>query len=124
MAIIDHGQWQRYEPEVRPAHLPASIMFCRRIGDGVDWYEYQKSSPFSEGSVFFVVHQGRIKVATDDPSRLFPQGMHLFEETAPLPGDPQTIYGEQLFGADNRVVPGDTADESFTWGESMRKTLH
>jgi len=40
MDIKSHGDWQRYTPHRLPEGAPPNAMFSRRIGDGVDWYDY------------------------------------------------------------------------------------
>jgi hypothetical protein len=57
--VIDHGEWERYTPDNSGAPavpgLPPTL-FCRRIGDGVDWYAYRNTDgTFIEGSVLATV---------------------------------------------------------------------
>jgi len=42
MRFIDHGNWVTYVPENHPL-LEYNVLFCRRISDGIDWYEFQRS---------------------------------------------------------------------------------
>lgn len=45
MDIIDHGEWVAYRPESHwlLQHNP-KILFCKRVSDGVDWYEYRATA--------------------------------------------------------------------------------
>lgn len=38
--VIDHGIWERYEPDVRPEGAPSGALFARRVSDALDWYEF------------------------------------------------------------------------------------
>lgn len=40
MNIKEHGQWEIYKPLELPIGMPPSALFCRRVTDKIDWYEY------------------------------------------------------------------------------------
>lgn len=81
MEFIDHGEWERYVPDPWPEHLTnhRSIMFCRRIGDGIDWYKFQRSQLTEQDSVKMTLLQigGHLQVQATyrDASYIFP-AMH------------------------------------------------
>jgi hypothetical protein len=43
LEYIDHGDWVAYRPEKHWLfdHNPR-VMFCKRVSDGVDWYDYRR----------------------------------------------------------------------------------
>jgi len=92
MAIKDHGLWEGYTPTEYPEGAPKGMVFCRRVGDGVDWYDYiAGEGNFAPDTVKFVVEVdgvGRskdgpvIRVAVVEPDRMFPQDCRVVE----LPG--------------------------------------
>jgi hypothetical protein len=43
MEIIDHGEWEEYDPGAHwlKAH---NVIFAKRVSDGVDWYVYQRQT--------------------------------------------------------------------------------
>jgi hypothetical protein len=88
MAIKDHGFWDVYTPKPYPKGAPAGMAFCRRDGDGVDWYEYIKKG-FAPDTVKLVVEVDGprtadgpiIRVPAIEPDRMFPQGCRVVELT-------------------------------------------
>lgn len=78
MQIIERGAWESYKPAEIPEGLPDGVLFCRRIEDGVDWYEFQKR-PFGDNSIYLVLRDNVVQVATRELGRLFPVGSTLIE---------------------------------------------
>ena len=110
--IIDHGKWERYQPDKIPQGMPPNVLFARRISDGVDWYDYSRDSKnFSPDTVKFTalwqdVHNGyTIDAATRDPTRLFPAGA-LLREIVDYHGgsDPQLELGARLYDPDSNKL--------------------
>jgi hypothetical protein len=91
MDIIDHGEWVIYTPE--KSNLPATVMFCRRVADGKDWYEYLRTS-FKPDTMKLTLkeYDGSliVQAAHRDPSNLFPAGTRLIEIDAE--GEPETFF--------------------------------
>lgn len=87
MDFIDHGDWERYVPDPWPEHLKnhRSIMFCRRVGDGIDWYRFQRTQLQTEAS--FTIKMTLLKLGAHwqvqatyrDASYLFPALHRLIE---------------------------------------------
>jgi hypothetical protein len=108
MAIIDHGKWERYAPNPPVENLPANVMFARRVGDNVDWYEYVSSNHFQDGSVVMTVQRvadgAVIQAATRDPTEIFPAPFSVIEETEYTGTDPLKDFGRRMYDADLRKV--------------------
>jgi hypothetical protein len=104
MKIVDHGVWSRYEPESRPADLPASVMFCRRDRDGRDWYEYVRGNDLSRHSIKLTVLDDVVRAATRDASMLFPQGCRVVEVVGDDAPDPQARYGGMVYDAHTKAL--------------------
>lgn len=79
MRIVDHGKWEIYEPERPPPELLGQrVMFCRRISDGKDWYQFQRE--LLNDNIKITVDSGNTVQATHrDVSMMFPAGMRLLE---------------------------------------------
>jgi hypothetical protein len=79
MKITDHGQWEVYEPETAPAFLRAhKVMFCRRVSDKRDWYEFQHE--LGKDTIKMVVDaDGTVQATQREASMLFPGGRLLLE---------------------------------------------
>jgi hypothetical protein len=110
MKIIDHGVWHRYEPVPRFADLPSNIMFCRRDGDGKDWYEYLKGNELTQTSLKMTVLDDVVRAASRDASMLFPQGCRVIEVVGDDASDPQTRYGGMVYDAKARVLAAKPAE--------------
>lgn len=89
--VKDHGQWEKYVPNPLPkwaVGLPdgRSVMFMRRVSDGVDWYEYRNAGTnFQAGSVLSCTLLNpsdgieTLKAVVRDVSQLTPAGQRVIE---------------------------------------------
>lgn len=81
MKITDHGEWVLYEPKVRPhavRYVKQKIIFCQRVSDSVDWYEYQHE--VKNDNIWMTVDKERTVQATArDVSMLFPADLKVLE---------------------------------------------
>jgi hypothetical protein len=84
MNITDHGTWEIYEPTKVPRDLVGHrVMFCRRVSDGKDWYEFQKE--IQNNNIKITVDSDNTVQATHrDASMCFPAGMRLLEVEADI----------------------------------------
>jgi hypothetical protein len=104
MDIRDHGVWERYTPAKPPEGAPASAMFARRTGDGVDWYDYVNAGHrFAKDTVKMTVVNGAVAAATTDPTALFPAGATVLEVSDTVAGNPQELFGRKLYDAHNKT---------------------
>lgn len=73
----DYGKFTRYQPNL-PASDPRVLMgvFWFKNEAGADWYDFQKLLPNS-GTYCTVEDDGRIRVSTNDPTRLVPDGLRV-----------------------------------------------
>ena len=111
MNIIDHGKWLPYVPDTIPQGLPANILWARREGDGVDWYDYSRDkNSFSEGSLVFIAHEQPsvsglvIGAAVRDVSLLFPANAVVAEITDYVGADPQGELGRKIFDRQGKTI--------------------
>jgi hypothetical protein len=85
MEFIDHGEWERYVPDPWPEHLRnhPHIMFCRRIGDGIDWYKFQRTQLTEQVSMkMTLLKLGKhlqVQATYRDASYIFPAVHRLIE---------------------------------------------
>lgn len=108
MAIIDHGQWERYVPTTVKPNLPSNIMYARSVIGNYDWYEYVAAKRFGQRSVVMTVQHTEtgdlIQVATFDPTAIFPASCGVIEETEYSGSDPQAEFGLCTYNADLRKI--------------------
>jgi hypothetical protein len=99
MDIKSHGDWQRYTPHRLPEGVPPNAMFSRRIGDGVDWYDYVNSGDnFAADSIKLTLREGGIVgAAVTDPTMLFPGDGALLEISGAHVDDPQRAFGMKVY---------------------------
>lgn len=97
ITIIDRGEWEPYRPTEVPPGFPAAAMFCRRISDGVDWYEYLATG--GELSADTVKMTGIetngalvIQAVATEADRLFPQNCRLIEVAGLTETDPDALF--------------------------------
>jgi hypothetical protein len=95
MKIVNHGLWERYEPEVKPAWHPATVMYCRRVSDKIDWYDFHPT--LNHDTVKATVDSGLVRAASREADRLFPQQAHVIEIYDIDNTDVQRIYGNKPF---------------------------
>ena len=84
MDITDHGEWVRYEPDNYPIKgLPSHVLFARRVSDGMDWYQFQRSELTAADTVKMLLvktDEGWAVITTNhDATHLFPAGARLIE---------------------------------------------
>lgn len=90
ITIIDHGQWEPYQPDPLPAwaQMPGvlgRVAFARRLSDGQDWYEYLKTKPFPSTSIVATVlldpsnSVETVKAVFRDPTMIFPHSQRVIE---------------------------------------------
>jgi len=96
MITLYHGEWERYTPNRLPRGVTPNhnVMFCRRVGDNVDWYDFINIMLFRKKSIKVTVMDGEVKAANRDPSKLFPQYCSVYEIIGEkFHVDPQKKYG-------------------------------
>jgi hypothetical protein len=104
MNIKSHGDWQRYQPSRLPPDAPPSALFARRIGDGVDWYDYVNSGEnFADDSIKLTVTDGRVGAAVTDPTLLFPGNGAVIEVFDARTSDPQKAFGMKSYDATHKT---------------------
>ena len=105
MRIKNHGDWHRYTPSKLSKDAPPNAMFSRRVGDGVDWYDYVNSGEnFAEDSIKLTLRDGRIVgAAVLDPTLLFPGDGGVLEIFDVSVGDPQQAFGMKVYDAANKT---------------------
>lgn len=78
--ISYHGLWEAYTPEV-PDGVPKNVLFCRRVGDGIDFYE-NRSTLVPENSYNFTAElkDGKYEIvsASGGDVPCYPAGKHYF----------------------------------------------
>jgi hypothetical protein len=77
MHIIDHGEWETYKSSQHPRGLPGNVLFCRRVSDKRDWYEFQ--SALKNDNIKLTVYRQVVMTTTHDASSLFPADMRVLE---------------------------------------------
>jgi hypothetical protein len=98
MDIINHGDWERYNPPVLPVDAPPNALFARRIADGADWYDYVNSGrAFAKDSIKMTVTNSRVSAAVIDATMLFPGGSTLLEVKDVAVDDPQKHFGRKVY---------------------------
>jgi len=112
MNIIDHGTWTPYTPEKAPEGLPPNIVFVKRAGDGVDWYRHVNAEgSFRKDSVALTLFDNVVRVATRDPTTLWPAGARVLELTDMAVADPQAMFGGKTYDQGARTfVDGPTPE--------------
>lgn len=105
--IIDHGNWVPYtqettlSPEGFPL-VPAGTIFCKREGDGVDWYAYSRTEgTFEPGSIKVACLKTDLGLITQavfaDAGMMFPQNCLLIEVQGWEGEKPHNTFGMKLF---------------------------
>lgn len=106
--IIEHGTWEYYKPAEMKEGFPPHAMFAKRVDDGADWYEYQATKPFGEGSVVMTAYElnGQLVVgaATFDYSAIFPPRARVLEETEYQGQTPQADFGQKTYDAATKTI--------------------
>jgi hypothetical protein len=104
MDTKDHGLWHRYKPEKLPPGVPASVMFSRREGDGIDWYDYVNAGTnFAADSIKMTVVGGIVGAANRDPTTLFPGDGNVIEVFGVAVDDPQKAAGGKAYDAASKT---------------------
>jgi hypothetical protein len=105
MHIKNHGVWQRYTPSKLPQGAPASALFAKRIGDGVDWYDYVNSGKnFAKDTIKLTLDaDGIVSTAVNDPTLLFPGGATVLEISGVTTNDPLKLFGRKRYDADQQT---------------------
>ena len=75
-----HGLWEEYTPE-DVWDVPSNVLFCRRVGDGIDFYEH-RSTLIPENSCNFTAElkDGKYEIvsASGEDVPCYPAGKHYF----------------------------------------------
>ena len=89
------GEWETYTPNPWPKGIPPDVLFCKRKADGSDWYALCKT--LRPGVYAVAAHENGqlvVKVATRDPTRLWPGELTLLSIADDQVSDPQTYVGK------------------------------
>ena len=104
MNIKNHGKWTGYIPETLPQNAPTGTLFCKREGDGQDWYDYvHPGTNFEATSVKFAALWQEalggyiVGAAVYDATMLFPANQILAEILDYAGTDPQADFGGKLY---------------------------
>lgn len=109
LTVAELGEWAAYVPEPVPAAAPAAALFCRRVADGVDWYDFARAKNpdgtyvnFAAAAVKMTVMNipargWSVQAVTADHERLFPQGCLLLQVTGITDANPQAAYGGMVY---------------------------
>jgi len=85
MRIKDHGDWVSYEPSEKlfPNITTHNILYCQRVSDKRDWYDFQRNELRDIGTIKATLMQidgeWTVQTTARDPSFLFPAGLKLIE---------------------------------------------
>lgn len=105
MNIIDHGEWVQYKPDPNPFPLVdgMSVLFCRRISDGRDWYDFHRKELTSPHSIYMTLMKVDrvVRVTTRDATTLFPAGMQLIEVTGVT--EDHELFRQKRFDPERRA---------------------
>lgn len=111
--IKDLGFWESYRPTVFPPGVPEIAMFCRRVSDGVDWYQLVRNPDvWNPNAVYVTGLPGRDGLLAQSinriPQHLFPQSCQLLEvEGVPLDDDkPHRLFEGKIID----IVAGTFSD--------------
>jgi hypothetical protein len=145
MDFIDHGDWIHYTPDPWPAHLSAhrNIMFAKRVSDGRDWYDFQRSeltgldtikmtllpmrehlivqATYHDASYIFPAAHKLIEIASSEDHESFRQKRFDLQRREFLPPLPQSVMRLDLVRAMNRAGLLDAWDRAVDGGERMLK---
>jgi hypothetical protein len=105
--IINHGTWLPYtremvlSPEGHPM-VPSGTIFCKRVSDDVDWYEFSRAAgSFAAGSVLVACLSTNLGYITQavcaDPQLMFPQNCMLIEVQGWEGEKPHNVFGMKVF---------------------------
>ena len=85
MEFIDHGDWVPYVPDPWPPHLHLhhSVLFCKRVSDDRDWYDFQRKELKGQDTVKMTLLNLRghwqVQASYHDASMIFPAAHKLIE---------------------------------------------
>ncbi len=127
MEIIDHGEWVAYKPDNYPVKLPPNIIFSRRVSDGADWYQFQRSKLTAPDTVKMTLMKTddgwAVLTTTYDASMLFPtNGMRLIE-VRDAPKDHESLRMQFLDLDKKRFVPPPPRDDQPTMMKIIMEEL-
>lgn len=117
LKVKEHGRWEIYRPEKTPPKIPETLMsitvFCRRVDDHKDWYDYSQSNEFEADTIKMTVYDMgsylQVQAVTRDVSMLCPQNSLVLEVWGIDDADPQKTYGQRQYlrdkGEFGRVPP-------------------
>lgn len=119
--IEDHGIWRPYTPDPLPdwaiqmASLGGPVIFFRRESDGVDFYEWMKTTPFEHGTVVAqtmedIPGEGEIvKSAFRDETMLSPHNMRIIEIEGADPNEPDArkLFAWMKYDPETKTLSGE-----------------
>jgi hypothetical protein len=131
--VIEHGEWEMFEPDPRPSELPGNVMFCRRKEDNAEWYQYLAENFQNKSVKMTVMLRSEIWVVqavAKEADRLFPAKALVLELTGVDVADPQTMFGQQVydrktktFSAPKPAVPATLSDRQFFQALAIKKII-
>jgi hypothetical protein len=131
--IIEHGEWEKFKPDLRPSNFPENIMFCRRKKDGAEWYQYLTKNFQAESIKMTIIPYSEtwvVQAVVKEADRLFPAGALVLELTGMDIVDPQTMFGQQVydrktktFSAPKSPVPPTLSDRQFFQALALKKII-
>lgn len=125
MNIIDHGEWVQYKPDPNP--FPKidgmSVLFCRRVSDGRDWYDFHRKELTSTDSIYMTMLKADhvVRVTTHDSTTLFPAGLWLIEVTGAT--EDHESFRQRLFDPKKKLFSAYTPLRPVTVLELIVKEL-
>jgi hypothetical protein len=119
--IKDHGTWSNYTPNPMPdwaieaSTFGGAVVFLKREGDGVDWYQYRNSNPFTADTVLATTliegpnNDEIVKAVFRDPSSIFPFGQRVIEIFGVDPAEtkPHNLFSWMTFHPDTLTLSGE-----------------
>jgi hypothetical protein len=97
-AVVEHGNWTRYEPSSLPAGAPLNALYVRRDSDSADWYQFVNAgSDFQAGTLKMVVTNNVVSTATVDPTMLFPQDALVLEVFDTALDNPHEAWSRMVY---------------------------
>ena len=113
MKIIDHGEWNTYNPTRKIMDAPPGSLFIRRKSDKKDWYEYVASNPFKEDTIKIncrlqvmgaKLEKGWVAAAcTRDATMLFPIQSIVLELEDVNSKDPQKDFQGKIYDPETKT---------------------
>lgn len=119
--VKDHGFWRPYTPNPVPlwaqmaSYVGGAVVFYKRDGDGMDYYDFLKSAPFGENAVIISTTSGSdpntelVFTVFRDPSMVQPYNQRVIEVLGVDPAEtkPHNLFEFMKYHPDTLTFSGD-----------------